>query len=93
MMFVRRFLQVEFLIVAELYAARYQAQMLRSLKEVNADDTIVGFYQTTSMGAFYQQSLVDQLVSHQDKLRHGGVAVVHGTHSPLQDLRFLRECL
>jgi len=57
--------------------ARYQASMLRSLKEVQADDSVVGFYQAISMGAFFNQTLVDTQVIHQEKLRHGGVVVVH----------------
>jgi hypothetical protein len=52
--------------------------MLRALKEVRADDSIVGFYQSTTMGAFFSQALVDTQVIHQGKLRHGGVVVVHG---------------
>ncbi|KAJ8084091.1 hypothetical protein AAF712_000969 [Marasmius tenuissimus] len=57
--------------------ARYQTSMLRSLKEVQADDGVVGFYQTSSLGAFFSQNLVDTQALHQDKLRHGGVVVVH----------------
>lgn len=53
--------------------------MLRALKEVRADDSIVGFYQSTTMGAFLGQNLVDTQAIHQEKLRHGGVVVVHGT--------------
>ena len=52
--------------------------MLRSLKEVQADDSVVGFYQATTMGAFFNQSLVDTQAIHQDRLRHGGVVIVHG---------------
>lgn len=59
-------------------AARYQASMLRSLKEVQADDSVVGFYQATTLGAFFNQTLVDTQAIHQDKLRHGGIVVVHG---------------
>ncbi|TFY83600.1 hypothetical protein EWM64_g420 [Hericium alpestre] len=58
-------------------AARYQASMLRSLKEVRADDSVVGFYQSTTMGAFFSQTLIDTQAIHQDKLRHGGIVVVH----------------
>jgi translation initiation factor 3 subunit H len=57
--------------------ARYQASMLRSLKEVQADDSVVGFYQATTLGAFFNQTLVDAQAIHQDKLRHGGVVIVH----------------
>lgn len=52
--------------------------MLRSLKEVQADDSVVGFYQATTLGAFFNQTLVDTQAIHQDKLRHGGVVIVHG---------------
>jgi translation initiation factor 3 subunit H len=52
--------------------------MLRSLKEVQADDSVAGFYQATTLGAFFNQTLVDTQAIHQDKLRHGGVVVVHG---------------
>jgi len=52
--------------------------MLRSLKEVQADDSVVGFYQATTLGAFLNQTLVDTQAIHQDKLRHGGVVMVHG---------------
>ena len=58
--------------------ARYQASMLRSLKEVQVDDSVVGFYQAMSLGSFYSQTLVETQAIHQDKLRHGGVVVVHG---------------
>jgi len=57
--------------------SRYQTSMLRALKEVRADDSVVGFYQSTTMGAFFSQSLVDTQAIHQEKLRHGGVVVVH----------------
>jgi translation initiation factor 3 subunit H len=62
-------------------AGRYQTAMLRALKEVRADDSVVGFYQSTTMGAFFSQTLVDTQAVHQEKLRHGGVVVVHGIAS------------
>ena len=58
---------------------RYQTAMLRALKEVRADDSVVGFYQSTTMGAFFSQTLVDTQAIHREKLRHGGIVVVHGT--------------
>ena len=61
-----------------MLTARYQASMLRSLKEVQADDSVVGFYQATTLGAFFNQTLVDTQAIHQDKLRHGGIVIVHG---------------
>ncbi|KAG8936520.1 hypothetical protein FRC03_002510 [Tulasnella sp. 419] len=58
-------------------SSRYQASMLRALHEVQGDDNIVGFYQSTSMGAFYRQSLLDTQATHHEKLRHGGIVLVH----------------
>ncbi|KAG5342395.1 hypothetical protein C0989_002230 [Termitomyces sp. Mn162] len=52
--------------------------MLRSLKEVQSDDGVVGFYQATTLGAFFNQTLVDTQAIHQEKLRHGGIVIVHG---------------
>jgi hypothetical protein len=59
-------------------SGRYQASMLRSLKEVQSDDSVVGFYQAITLGAFFDQTLVETQAIHQDKLRHGGVIIVHG---------------
>ncbi|KDQ16746.1 hypothetical protein BOTBODRAFT_129656 [Botryobasidium botryosum FD-172 SS1] len=56
---------------------KYEERVLRSLKEVNSDSGVVGFYQTTTMGAFLTQSLVETQASNFEKLRHGGVVVVH----------------
>lgn len=52
--------------------------MLRSLKEVQGDDSVVGFYLATSTGAFLSSSLVEMQAVHQDRLRQGGIIVVHG---------------
>lgn len=60
------------------HAARYQSSMLRALKEVQGDDSVVGFYQVVALGSFYNQTLVETQAIHQEKLRHGGVVLVHG---------------
>ncbi|KAH7104574.1 hypothetical protein BKA62DRAFT_692672 [Auriculariales sp. MPI-PUGE-AT-0066] len=61
-------------------STRYQGTMLRLLKEVQSDDTIVGFYQTIALASFYNQSLVELQAAHQERLRHGGVVIVHDTN-------------
>ncbi|KIJ40168.1 hypothetical protein M422DRAFT_257000, partial [Sphaerobolus stellatus SS14] len=58
-------------------AARYQNAMLRSLKEVHGDDSVVGFYQCTTYGAFFTHTLVESLATQREKLRRGGVVIVH----------------
>jgi len=60
------------------YTVRYQSQMLRSLNEVGSVDGVVGFYQAAKLGAFFKLSLVEAQAIHQEKLRHGGVVIVHG---------------
>ena len=70
--------------------------MLRSLKEVQADDSVIGFYQATMLGAFLNQTLVDTQAIHQDKLRHGGIVIVHGEHIASKKstlLTYLHMCL
>lgn len=52
--------------------------MLRSLSEVGSADSVVGFYQCVKLGAFFKQSIVEAQAIHQEKLRHGGVVIVHG---------------
>ena len=66
---------------SHLLPARYQASMLRSLKEVQADDSVIGFYQGMTLGSFFNQTLVDTQAVHQERLRHGGVVIVHGAFS------------
>lgn len=56
--------------------------MLRSLKEVHADDSVIGFYQGTTLGSFFNQTLVDTQAIHQERLRHGGIVIVHGVSGP-----------
>lgn len=52
--------------------------MLRVLKEAQYDDSLVGFYQSTSVGAFMRQSWINMQASRSEALRHGGIALVHG---------------
>jgi hypothetical protein len=67
-------------------SARYQGNMLRSLREVQGDDSVIGFYVAASFGAFYTHSLVDLQAGHQERLRQGGIVVVHGRCFNLQSL-------
>ncbi len=53
-------------------------QMLRQLSFVSGDTSVVGSYHTVSLGQFYKQSVVESLVNQMERVRHGGVALVHG---------------
>lgn len=77
--------------IHKVYSARHQASMLRSLKEVQGDDSVVGFYQATTLGSFFNQTLVDTQAIHQEKLRHGGIVIVHGKRKQPGKIKFANE--
>ncbi|KAG8986369.1 hypothetical protein FRB90_004055, partial [Tulasnella sp. 427] len=56
---------------------RYQSAMLRQLSFVSGDATVVGSYHIVSMGQVYKQTILDALSGQIDKVRHGGIAIVH----------------
>jgi len=58
-------------------SGRYQAAMLRALKDIQRDDQPVGFYQTCRFGAFLSGGFIELATRH-GQLRHGGIAVIHG---------------
>jgi hypothetical protein len=57
---------------------KYQRNMIHALKEVQGDENIVGFYQTTSVPL--RQSLVETQATDYGRLRHGGIVIVHGAY-------------
>jgi translation initiation factor 3 subunit H len=56
--------------------------MLRALREVQGDDGVVGFYVATNAGAFFSSAFFEMQTAHQERLRQGGVVVVHGEQIP-----------
>jgi hypothetical protein len=52
--------------------------MLNALKDVQSDDSVVGFYIATPFNAFFTQSMLEMQSAHQARLRQGGIVVVHG---------------
>lgn len=72
-----------------LAGGRYEATMLRVLKEAQYDDSLVGFYQSSNMGAFMRQSWIAIQASRSDTLRQGGIALVHGRSGFIRDLFYL----
>lgn len=59
-----------------LSTAKYQRTIIHALKEVQGDENIVGFYQTTSVPM--RQSLIESQTFDHERLRQGGIVVVHG---------------
>lgn len=58
--------------------AQYQRKMLGALRDVKGSHSVVGYYHAVSLGQLYKNAVVDSLVNGVDKIRHGGVVVVHG---------------
>ncbi|KAF9316101.1 hypothetical protein BG000_011679 [Podila horticola] len=54
----------------------YQLQMMRCLREVNVDDNSVGWYQSTNMGNFMNQSLIEHQYEFQQALSKS-VLIIH----------------
>lgn len=50
--------------------------MINALKEVQGDENVVGSYHTTSLP--FRQVLIDTVTTDYEKLRQGGVFVLHG---------------
>jgi translation initiation factor 3 subunit H len=55
--------------------SKYQADMLRSLREVNVDCNIVGWYQSTYMGSFLNETVVEAQFVYQSEIPKSVVIV------------------
>ncbi|KAF8307179.1 hypothetical protein DL93DRAFT_2088237 [Clavulina sp. PMI_390] len=63
-------------------SSRYELSMLRVLKEAQYDDSLVGFYLSTALGAFMRQSWLTVQAARYESLRQGGIVLVHdASHS------------
>ncbi|KAF9157258.1 Eukaryotic translation initiation factor 3 subunit H [Actinomortierella ambigua] len=56
--------------------SQYQLQMMRCLREVNVDDNSVGWYQSTNLGNFMNQSLIEHQFEFQQALSKS-VLIIH----------------
>lgn len=57
----------------------YQTEMIQCLREVNVDSSSVGWYQSTRLGDFMQQPLLDVQASYQASPTNSTVVLVHDT--------------
>ncbi|KAJ2556859.1 hypothetical protein EV175_001723 [Coemansia sp. RSA 1933] len=57
----------------------YQIEMIQSLREVNVDSSSVGWYQSTRLGDFMQQPLLDVQASYQASPSNPSVVLIHDT--------------
>ena len=61
----------------------YQTEMLRLLREVNVDNNCVGWYQTTNLGSFFNQTFIDTQFNYQRSIENAVVLV----YDPMQTSR------
>eukprot|EP00929_Paragymnodinium_shiwhaense_P052882 TRINITY_DN2647_c0_g2_i1.p1 TRINITY_DN2647_c0_g2~~TRINITY_DN2647_c0_g2_i1.p1 ORF type:complete len:317 (+),score=104.97 TRINITY_DN2647_c0_g2_i1:70-1020(+) len=59
---------------------QYQMDMLRRLREVNVDSNTVGWYQTTHLGQFFSETVIDTQYLYQQQIPHSILLV----YDPLQ---------
>jgi len=59
---------------------QYQMDMLRRLREVNVDSNTVGWYQTTHLGQFFSETVIDTQYLYQVQIPHSILLV----YDPLQ---------
>ncbi|KAJ1962156.1 hypothetical protein GGI12_002821 [Dipsacomyces acuminosporus] len=57
----------------------YQIEMIQCLREVNIDSSSVGWYQSTRLGDFMQQPLLDVQASYQASPSNSSVVLIHDT--------------
>ncbi|KAJ2105070.1 hypothetical protein GGI16_002507 [Coemansia sp. S142-1] len=57
----------------------YQIEMIQCLREVNVDSSSVGWYQSTRLGDFMQQPLLDVQASYQASPSTSSVVLIHDT--------------
>ncbi|GAO48985.1 eukaryotic translation initiation factor 3 subunit H [Saitoella complicata NRRL Y-17804] len=71
--------------------ARYQAEMMRCLREVNVDNNTVGWYQSAYLGSFLNSQVVEAQFAYQKTLSEKSVVLVHdvsgGARSMLRAFR------
>ncbi|KAG0305503.1 Eukaryotic translation initiation factor 3 subunit H [Dissophora globulifera] len=68
--------------------SQYQLQMMRCLREVNVDDNSVGWYQSTNMGNFMNQSLIDHQFEFQQALSKSVLIIHDVARSSMGNLNF-----
>jgi translation initiation factor 3 subunit H len=56
--------------------ADYQIAMMRCLREVNVDNNTVGWYQSTYLGSFLNETMIETQFNYQDHIKNG-VCIVY----------------
>lgn len=54
---------------ADAALSQYQLDMMRCLREVNVDNNTVGWYQSSQLGMYQTQEMIDTFISYQDSIK------------------------
>ena len=55
--------------------AEYQMEMMRCLREVNVDHNTVGWYHSSYMGSFLNESMIETQYNYQDRIKKSVVII------------------
>lgn len=70
--------------------ATYQIDMMKCLREVNVDNNTVGWYQSTVVGSFQTNELIETFVSYHETIRRCVCIVYDTTSSGINAFRAIR---
>jgi translation initiation factor 3 subunit H len=54
---------------ADAALSQYQLDMMRCLREVNVDNNTVGWYQSSQLGMYQTQEMIDTFISYHDSIK------------------------
>jgi hypothetical protein len=54
---------------ADAALSAYQLDMMRCLREVNVDNNTVGWYQSSVLGSYQTQEMIDTFISYHDSIK------------------------
>lgn len=54
---------------ADAALSAYQIDMMRCLREVNVDNNTVGWYQSSVLGSYQTQEMIDTFISYHDSIK------------------------
>eukprot|EP01134_Creolimax_fragrantissima_P005160 CFRG5160T1 len=69
--------------------AEYQIEMMRNLRDVNVDNNTVGWYQSTFMGSFINQEMIETQFTYQENI-HKSIMIVYDPHRSGQGVLSLK---
>jgi translation initiation factor 3 subunit H len=73
-----------------LGGAEYQIEMMRCLREVNVDNNTVGWYSSTYMGSFINESSIETQFNYQEKINKKCVMLVYDPLKTAQGILSLK---